>query len=129
MQGMFEFQRTYYFVKVLSSEKDPAEIRLIRKSSTWLQVPNLFISAVAAAAVCTRNKIKGCSDRSVCVIGNSFPNCQQPYEMRCNFKGLSRHGGGGGAGGFSKNLHASLFNDDLSNEPNFGRVHLAGQYL
>jgi hypothetical protein len=24
---------------------------------------------------------------------------------------------------------ASLFNDDLSNEPNFGRIHLAGQYL
>ncbi len=29
----------------------------------------------------------------------------------------------------SKNLRASLFNDDLSNEPNFGRIHLAGQYL
>jgi hypothetical protein len=54
--SMFEFQRAYYFVKVLSSEKDPAEIRLIRKSSTWLQGPNLFISAVAAAAVCTRSK-------------------------------------------------------------------------
>ncbi len=30
---------------------------------------------------------------------------------------------------FSKNLRASLFNDDLSNEPNFGRIHLSGQYL
>ncbi len=30
---------------------------------------------------------------------------------------------------FSKNLRASLFNDNLSNEPNFGRIHLAGQYL
>ncbi len=30
---------------------------------------------------------------------------------------------------FSKNLQASLFNDNLSNEPNFGRIHLAGQYL
>jgi hypothetical protein len=29
---------------------------------------------------------------------------------------------------FSKNLRAPLFNDDLSNEPNFGRIHLAGQY-
>ncbi len=27
---------------------------------------------------------------------------------------------------FPKNLCASLFNDDLSNEPNFGRIHLAG---
>ncbi len=30
---------------------------------------------------------------------------------------------------FSKNLRASLFNDDLSKEPNFGRIHLAVQYL
>jgi hypothetical protein len=29
----------------------------------------------------------------------------------------------------SKNLRASLSNDDLSNEPNFGRIHLVGQYL
>jgi hypothetical protein len=30
---------------------------------------------------------------------------------------------------FLKNHRASLFNDDLSNKPNFGRIHLAGQYL
>jgi hypothetical protein len=30
---------------------------------------------------------------------------------------------------FSKNLSSYLFNDDLSNEPNFGWVHLVGQYL
>ncbi len=30
---------------------------------------------------------------------------------------------------FSKNLHASLFNEDLLNDSNFGRIHLAGQYL
>jgi hypothetical protein len=29
---------------------------------------------------------------------------------------------------FSKNIHASRFNDDLLNKPNFGRIHLAGQY-
>jgi hypothetical protein len=28
-----------------------------------------------------------------------------------------------------KNLRTSSFNKDLSNEPNFGRIHLAGQYL
>ncbi len=28
----------------------------------------------------------------------------------------------------SKNLRALLFNDDLSNEPYFGRIHLTGQY-
>ncbi len=30
---------------------------------------------------------------------------------------------------FLKSRRASLFNDDLSNEPNLGRIHLAGQYL
>jgi len=30
---------------------------------------------------------------------------------------------------FSKNHGASLFNEDLSNEPNFGWIYLAGQYL
>jgi hypothetical protein len=29
---------------------------------------------------------------------------------------------------FSKNLRACLFDDDLSNDPEFGRIHLAGQY-
>ncbi len=43
-----------------------------------------------------------------------------------NFKGLSLDGV---RADFSENLHASLFNDDISNEPNFGRIHLAGQYL
>jgi hypothetical protein len=35
----------------------------------------------------------------------------------------------GGGRIFLKTLRATLFNDDLSNEPNFGRIHLAGQYL
>ncbi len=35
----------------------------------------------------------------------------------------------GGRGIFLKTFRASLFNEDLSNEPNFGRIHLAGQYL
>jgi hypothetical protein len=30
---------------------------------------------------------------------------------------------------FLKTFGASLFNEELSNEPNFGRIHLAGQYL
>jgi hypothetical protein len=42
------------------------------------------------------------------------------------FKGLSQHGG---RADFSKNLRVPLFNDDLSIEPNFGRIHLTGQYF
>ncbi len=36
---------------------------------------------------------------------------------------------GWGQAPFSKNLCTSLFNKYLSNEPNFGRIHLVGQYL
>jgi hypothetical protein len=35
----------------------------------------------------------------------------------------------GGGRIFLKTYRASLFNEDLWNEPNFGRIHLAGQYL
>jgi hypothetical protein len=38
-------------------------------------------------------------------------------------KGSQRMGGG------RIILKTSLFNEDLSNEPNFGQIHLAGQYL
>ncbi len=42
------------------------------------------------------------------------------------FEGLSKDRGGRI---FLKTFRASLFNEDLSNEPNYGRIHLAGQYL
>ncbi len=47
---------------------------------------------------------------------------------RGNLKGLSQDAG---RVDFCKNLLASLcmYNKGLSNEPNFGRIHLAGQYL
>ncbi len=41
-------------------------------------------------------------------------------------KGSQRKGGGRI---LLKIFGASLFNEDLSNEPNFGRIHLAGQFL
>ncbi len=46
---------------------------------------------------------------------NGFPNCQLKTRRRSkNCKGLSEDGG---RTEFSENLRASLFNDDLSNEP------------
>ncbi len=42
------------------------------------------------------------------------------------FKELSQEGG---QADFSKNLRASHLNKGLSNEPNFGRINLAGKYL
>ncbi len=38
-------------------------------------------------------------------------------KWRCNFEGLPQHGGWAD---FAKNFRPSLFNNDLSNEPNFG---------
>jgi hypothetical protein len=58
-----------------------------------------------------------------------FPIVRSNYctRWRYNFKGPSQDGE---RPVFSKIKHrSSLFNDDLSNEPNFGRIHLAGQYL
>ncbi len=42
---------------------------------------------------------------------------------------LQRDLGGWGAAGIFGTFSASLFNEDLSNEHNFGRIHLAGKYL
>jgi hypothetical protein len=35
----------------------------------------------------------------------------------------------GGGRIFLETFRTSLFNDDLSNEPNIGRIHLARQYI
>jgi hypothetical protein len=45
---------------------------------------------------------------------------------RCNYQGLSQDEG---LADFSKNLRASLFNKYLANDPTFGQIYLAGQYL
>jgi hypothetical protein len=45
---------------------------------------------------------------------------------RCYFKGLSQDGG---RADFSKNLRATLLKKGLSDEHNFGRIYLVGQYL
>ncbi len=56
----------------------------------------------------------------------SGPGMRSTSEVRRNrVKGLSQRG----RRRIFLKKRASLFNDDLSNEPNFGRVHLAGQYL
>jgi hypothetical protein len=54
-------------------------------------------------------------------------NCKlKNKEAHSYFKGLSEDGGGAD---FLKSLRDTSFNKDLSNEPNFGRIHLAEQYL
>ena len=54
-------------------------------------------------------------------------NCQLKTRRRSKtLKGSQRMGGGRI---FLKSFRASLFNEDLSNEPNFSRIHFTGQYL
>jgi hypothetical protein len=60
------------------------------------------------------------------VLGILFRIANSLGRWRCNFKGLSQDGGWVD---FSKNLRASLFNKGLSNVPNFGGIHLAGQNI
>ncbi len=68
------------------------------------QIPNWFIAPLLQLYLVDKRPL---TDRS---FGNLFPNSQQLYEMAL----------------FSKHLCASLFNVNLSNEPNVGRIHLAG---
>ena len=56
-----------------------------------------------------------------CIMGNY---CTR---WRPCVKGLSLDGGGGRI--FLESRRYVSFNKDLSNEPNFNRIHLAGQYL
>jgi hypothetical protein len=55
-------------------------------------------------------------------LGIPFQIANSCTRWRYNLTGLSQDGG---RADFSKNLRASLFNAGLSNEPNFGRIHLA----
>ncbi len=59
----------------------------------------------------------------------SYLNCciivNLKTRKRSNTIKVSHRMGGGQI--FLKTFYASLFNEDLSNGPNFGRIHLAGQ--
>jgi hypothetical protein len=80
----------------------------------------------AFANPCINVKPKAPSEQCApyCTIGSLVPtvhvvaNYNYRMRWRCNFKGISLFGG---RADFSKNLLVSLFNDNLSNEPNFGR--------
>jgi|688.fasta_scaffold453876_1 hypothetical protein len=76
----------------------------------WQLFLNFFIAQLPILALLT---IK-------CLIANY---CTRWY---CNFKVLSQDEG---RADFTKNLRASLFNEGLSNEPSFSRIHLDGQHL
>ncbi len=64
-----------------------------------------------------------------CAIGYWVPYCQLLFLVRDGAVAIKGSHTMGDGRIISKNLRASLFNDDLSNEPNFLRIHLAGQYL
>jgi hypothetical protein len=78
-------------------------------------------SGIANNCMLKRPQIQLCAPLAI-----RFRIANRCTRWRRNFKGLSQNGGQADC---SKNLRASLSNDDLSNEPKFGRIHLAGQYL
>jgi hypothetical protein len=55
-----------------------------------------------------------------------FQIANQKHGGDLNFKWLAQDEG---RTDFSENLRTSLFNDNLSNEPTFSQIHVAGQYL
>jgi hypothetical protein len=75
----------------------------------WKQIPNLFIAQLyePLSELCAPLAIR-------------FQIANSCTRWRCNYKELSQHER---RVDFSKNLNASFFNDNLSNEPNFGRIH------
>jgi len=101
---------------------------MIKKSSfrNWPLILNFDIAYLQILVLC-KNKS---AVRAVCAqlrnwqLGTSWPITVQDGAV--TLKGSQRIADGQI---FLKTLRASLFNDDHSIEPNFGRIHLAGQWL
>jgi hypothetical protein len=92
----------------------------------WQFIQNFFIAPLPILEPC---KTKGAVG-AVCAL---LRNCQlgaqlliSVQDVAVNLKGSHRMVY---RRIFTTDSFASLFNDDLSNEPNFGWIHLAGQYL
>jgi hypothetical protein len=64
---------------------------------------------------------------SVCKLRNGVGNWQLKNRRRCHSLKGSHSIGDGRI--FLKTRRGASFNKDLSNEPNFDQIHLAGQYL
>ncbi len=81
----------------------------------------LSISSLIQLSKCAMNILR--SYLNFCTIVN--------WKIRKHSNSLkgSQRMGVGGRRIFLKTYRASLFNEDLSNEPHFGRIHLAGQHL
>jgi hypothetical protein len=56
----------------------------------------------------------------------AFQIAKHCTRWRGNFKGFSQDGG---RAKIAKNIRASPFNKDLSNDTTFSQIHLDGQYL
>ncbi len=87
----------------------------------WFFLSRLCQSLYDVNQRCSRNGVRLTVQLSIRFLIANYCTRLSP-----NFKGLSRDGGR--ADFFYKPPRLSL-NDDLSNEPNFGQIHLSGQYL
>ena len=115
------------FIAAFTSGK---RLMTIKKSlfRHWPLIMNFFI---AYFSILVRCKTKGAIGAVCALLRNWQLGAELPITVRngaVTLTGSRSHRMGNGRI-FPKNLLASLFNDDPSNEPNFGQVHLAGQYL
>jgi hypothetical protein len=119
-----QFRRRGAFIAYFPSENEHDNKKVVSAIGNCFQI---FLSRICQSLYDVRPKAQSELYAPYCTIGNLVPHCQLLYTgWRCNFKGLSQDEG---KADFSKNLSASLFNEGLSKEPNFNRIHLAGQYL
>ncbi len=96
-------------------------------------IPQLAIDAefsivhFLSILVCCKTKAQSEQCSPYCAFGHQVANGQLLYEMAGNlYRAFTRWGTGGF---FLKKNTAPLSNEDLSNEPNFGQIHFAVQYL
>ncbi len=105
--------------------KKPTQVTPISAVRLKIHVVSKFVlSAITNMQLCVVN------ERS---LTNLIPALQIRFWIanscttwRGIFKGLSQDGGWEY---FSNNLRVCLFNKGLSNEPHFGQIHFAGQYI
>jgi hypothetical protein len=110
------------FIAAFTSEKRWMTI----KKRNWPLIPNFFI---AHLSILVQSKTKGVV-RVVCVFLRIWPlRAKWPITVEDGAESLKGSHRMEDGRIFLKDHRDTSFNKDLSNEPTFGLIHLAGQYL
>jgi hypothetical protein len=113
------------FIAASTSEKQLAT----NKKSLFRHWPLIMNFFVAYFSILVRCKTKGAVG-AVCALLRIWPlSAYRPIVVLNGAESLKGFHAMGDGRIFLKNRRASSFYKDLLNEPNFGRIYLAGQYL